>query len=46
LGEAPHGSRVYRWNSRVYGQYTWQDHPMGSTDKYLAVLYVQKKAYV
>ena len=35
LVEAPHGSRVYRRNSRVYGQYTRQDHPMGNTEQIL-----------
>jgi len=32
LGEAPHGSRVYRRKSRVCGQYTWQDYPMENSE--------------
>jgi len=33
LGEAPHGSRVYRRKRRVYEQYTRQDYPMGTRNK-------------
>jgi len=38
LGEAPHGSRVYRRKSRVYEQYTRQGHPMGNTEKYSIIM--------
>ena len=38
IGEAPHGSRVYGRKSCVYEQYTRQAHPIGNTEKNLAVL--------
>ena len=37
-GKAPHGSRVYGRKSRVYEQYTRQDHPMGNTEKYCSIM--------
>jgi len=35
LVNASHESRVYRRQSRVYGQYTRHDHAMGNTEKIL-----------
>ena len=40
LGGASHGSRVYRRKSRVYGQYTRQDHPMGNTETSCSIINV------
>ena len=34
-GEASHGSHVYGRESRVYEQYTRQNHPMGNTEQIL-----------
>ena len=34
-GKAPYWSRVYKRKSRLYGQYTRQDHPMANTEKIL-----------
>ena len=40
FGMAPHESRVYRRKSRVYEQYTRQDHPMGNAEKYCSIINV------
>ena len=44
--DAPHGSRVYGRKSRVYEQYTREDHAMGNTDQSFSIINIYIHTYI